>query len=48
MMVVATSTSARPSTKASIDRSSSASGIWPWATATRASGTSFCTMLARA
>ena len=47
MMVVATSTSARPSTKASIAFSSSASGIWPCATATRASGTRLCTRDAR-
>ena len=46
MSVVATSTSARPSTKASIDFSSSPSGICPWATATRASGTRRCTRLA--
>ena len=41
---VATSTSARPSTKASIAFSSSASGICPWATATRASGTRRCAL----
>ena len=46
MRVVATSTSTRPSTKASIDFSSSPSGIWPWATASRASGTSRWTRLA--
>jgi hypothetical protein len=43
MIVVATSTSARPSTNASIAFSSSVSGICPWATATRASGTRRCT-----
>ena len=40
MMLVATSTSASPRTKASITSSSSCSGICPWAVTIRSSGTS--------
>ncbi len=48
MIVLHTSTSYAPRAKASITRSSSSSGIWPWATASRASGTRRARWLAMA